>query len=190
MNKKYFGVKEIAITAALLAICVISQIFKNVSIFITGPIINTCIIIAVLSVNLPCAILLCIITPVTAYLIAASPVMNMVPLIIPFIMLGNIVLALSTALLLKKSMSSANGLKSPLNYIKAVICAVLKGAFMGLTISLWLLPTFIPTDSKLYGKLSVFQTNFSIYQAITAAIGFAYAFIIWAALRKFLKKEM
>ena len=29
-----------------------------------------------------------------------------------------------------------------------------------------------------------------IASAITAAIGFAYAFIIWAALRKFLKKEI
>lgn len=190
MNKKYFGVKEIAITAALLAICVISQLFKNLSIFITGPIVNVCIIMAVLAVNLPCAIILSIITPVTAYIIAASPVMTTVPAIIPFIMLGNIVLAVATALLLKKSLSGERGLKSPLNYIKAVICAVLKGTFMGLTISLWLLPTFIPADSKLYGKLSVFQTTFSLYQAIAAAIGFVYAFIIWAALRKVIKKEM
>ena len=190
MNKKYFGVKEISITAALLAICIISQLFKNLSIFITGPIVNACIIIAVLAANLPCAILLCIITPVTAYIIAASPVMSTVPLIIPFIMLGNIVLAVATTLLLKKSLSGENGLKSPISYIKAVICAVLKGAFMGLTISLWLLPTFIPAESKLYGKLPVFQTTFSLYQAITAAIGFVYAFIIWAALRKIMKKEM
>ena len=31
--KKVFGTKEIVITAALLAICIISQFFKNLSVF-------------------------------------------------------------------------------------------------------------------------------------------------------------
>ena len=47
-TKKIFGTREIATTAILLAICIVSQIFKNLSIFITGPIINTCIVLAVL----------------------------------------------------------------------------------------------------------------------------------------------
>ena len=57
-----FGTRQIATTAVLLAICIVSQVFKNLSIFITGPIVNTCIVLAVLMVNLPCGIILSIIT--------------------------------------------------------------------------------------------------------------------------------
>ena len=97
-----FGTRQIATTAVLLAICIVSQVFKNLSIFITGPIVNTCIVLAVLMVNLPCGIILSIITPITAYMIAMSPVMMAVPAIIIFIMLGNIVLAVAVEFLFKK----------------------------------------------------------------------------------------
>ena len=187
-KKKVFGAKEIAIVAVLLAICIISQIFKNLSVYITGPIINTCIILTVLAVNLPCAIMLSIITPVTAFFIAASPVMNVVPGIIPFIMLGNIILAVATHFLLKKDLAGGKGLRDIKNWIRALICSLLKGIFMGVTIGLWLLPTFIPEESPLRNKMEVFQTTFSVTQAITALIGFVYAFIIWAALSRVLRK--
>ena len=177
--KKKFGTREITISAVLLAICIVSQLFKNLSVFITGPIINACIVLAVLALNLPCALVLCIITPVTAYFIAASPVMMAVPAIVPFIMAGNAVLAISVHFLMKKDVltggRSGGGIKS---YIKAVICSLLKGAFMGLTISLWLLPTFIPTESPLRQKMPVLQTTFSLYQFLTALIGFVYVFIL------------
>ncbi|MCR5802433.1 MAG: ECF transporter S component [Lachnospiraceae bacterium] len=183
-TKKSFGTREIVTTAVLLAICIVSQIFKNLSVFITGPIINTCIVLAVLTCGLPCALILCVITPVTAFFIAASPVMNLVPGIIPLIMLGNAVLAVTVHFLLKKDMIAggrkAGGIKS---YLKAVLCALAKGAFMGLTIALWLLPTFIPADHKLRNMMPKLQMTFSVIQFVTACIGFAYVFIIWAALR-------
>ncbi|MCR5477799.1 MAG: ECF transporter S component [Lachnospiraceae bacterium] len=181
-----FGTRQITLTAALLAICIISQFFKNLSIFITGPIINTCIVLTVFLVNLPCAIILSIITPLTAFLITASPVMKAVPGIIPLIMCGNIVLAVTVHFLMKKEVLQggrlAGGWKS---WVKAVVCALAKGAFMGLTISLWLLPTFLP--EKMRPKLSVFQTTFSLHQFLTALIGFVYVFLIWAALRTAMK---
>ncbi len=180
---KTFGTKHITTTAILLAICIVSQYFKNLSIFITGPVINTCIVMAVLMVNLPCALILCVITPLTAYIIAASPVMMAVPAIIVFIMLGNAVLAVTVFFLLKKNMTKpGKAFINPMNMVKAVICALAKGAFMGLTISLWLLPTFIPAQSPLRGKMSVFQTTFSLYQFLTACIGFVYVFLIMLAL--------
>lgn len=185
MKSNTFGAKQIAMTGVLLAICIVSQFFKNLSIFITGPVVNTCIILAVLMINLACGIILSVITPVTAYLIAASPVMMSVPGIIPLIMTGNIVLAVSVHFLMKKDVvaggRSAGGIKS---YIMAVICAALKGGVMGLTISLWLLPTFIPAESPMRAKLPVFQMTFSLFQFITALIGFVYVFIIWAVVRR------
>lgn len=184
-SNRAFGAKEIATTAILLAICIVSQIFKNLSVFITGPIINACIVLAVLMVNLPCGIILSIITPITAYFIAASPVMLAVPGIVPLIMLGNAVLAITVQFLLKKGMVSggmaAGGVKS---YVMALVCALAKGVVMGLTISLWLLPTFIPAQSPLRGKMPVFQKTFSVIQFATACIGFVYVFIIWAAVKR------
>ncbi len=44
--------RQLAQTALLLAICIASQFFKNLSVYITGPVVNTTIIIAVLAVGL------------------------------------------------------------------------------------------------------------------------------------------
>ena len=43
--------KQITTTAVLLAICIVSQFFKNTSVYITGPIINACLIIAALTIR-------------------------------------------------------------------------------------------------------------------------------------------
>ena len=186
-----FGTKQIAITAILLAICLISQIFKSLSVFITGTVINACLLLTASLVNLPCAIALSVITPITAYFIAASPVMMVVPGIIPFIMLGNVVLVVSTHFILKKDLDTMNldGINSLKLIIKAVLCSLLKAVFMGLTISLWLLPTFVPEQSPLRQKMTVFQYTFSVVQFITALIGFIYFVIIFVALKNYAKRN-
>jgi len=69
-------------------------------------------------------------------------------------------------------------------WIMGLISSLLKGLFMGITISLWLLPSFIPEQSPLRGKMSVFQTTFSLYQFLTACIGFIYVFVMWQILKK------
>ena len=94
-------------------------------------------------------------------------------------MAGNAVLVLATHFLLKKDLTDGKGLRDIKSYLKAIVCALLKGVFMGLTIALWLLPTFISEESPLIKKMPVFQTTFSTTQFITACIGFVYAFIIW-----------
>lgn len=179
-----FGTKQIAMTAALLAVCILSQVFKNLSIFITGPIVNACLILAVLMVNLPCAIILGIITPITAYIITGGGVMASVPIIVPFIMMGNIVIVVMTFFLIKKEMREPKDMIIRIHkYVVAVLSSLAKGVFMGITISLWLLPTFIPEQSPLRGKMGVLQTTFSLYQFITACIGFIYAFLVWSAMK-------
>ncbi|MBO4845292.1 MAG: ECF transporter S component [Lachnospiraceae bacterium] len=179
-----FGTKQIAMTAALLAVCILSQVFKNLSIFITGPIVNACLILAVLMVNLPCAIILGIITPITAYIITGGGVMAAVPIIVPFIMMGNIVIVVMTFFLIKKEMREPKDMIIRIHkYVVAVVSSLAKGVFMGITISLWLLPTFIPEQSPLRGKMGVLQTTFSLYQFITACIGFIYAFLVWSAMK-------
>ena len=114
--------------------------------------------------------------------------MMAVPWLVPFIMTGNAVLVLATNHFLKNDLQYGKGLRDIKSYIKAVICSGLKAFFMWITISMWLLPAFISEESPLFNKLPVFKVMFSTTQFITACIGFVYAFIIWAALSRFLRK--
>lgn len=181
--------KQLAITAIMLAICVASQFLKNLSVYITGPIVNLCLILAVMTAGLIWGIILAVITPVTAFIIAASPVMSAVPGIIPLIMLGNISLVVAVHFLFKPTVTGGKPFISVRSVIMAILPCVIKGCIMGLTIGLWLLPTFIPMTSPLRAKLPVFQTMFSITQFVTALIGFVYFFIIWKPVDKVLKLQ-
>ena len=168
--------KQITTTAILLAICIVSQFFKNLSVYITGPIINACLILAVLSVGMVCAIILAVITPVTAFFISGSPIMAAIPAIIPCVMIGNAILVLGVGLIMKK-VKGNGGLIAGM-----AAGSVLKALFMGAVISLILIPNLIP--EAMVPKMGVFQMTFSLTQLITAVIGSAYAFIIWIPLKK------
>ncbi len=180
--------KRIATTAILLSICIASQVFKNLSVYITGPIVNLCLVLAVLTAGVIWATALAVITPVTAFFIASSPVMSAVPGIIPLIMLGNVVLVLMVHFFFRPSISD-DKLISVRSAAMALLSSLAKGCVMGLTISLWLLPTFIPQASPLREKMPVFQKMFSLVQFITALIGFVYFFIVWKPVCKMMKNE-
>ena len=75
--------KQITVTAIMLAICLVSQFFKNLSVYITGPIINAALILTVLYAGMACGIILSIITPVTSFFITGSPVMAAIPAMFP-----------------------------------------------------------------------------------------------------------
>lgn len=77
--------KQITVTAIMLAICLVSQFFKNLSVYITGPIINAALILTVLYAGMACGIILSIITPVTSFFITGSPVMAAIPAMFPCI---------------------------------------------------------------------------------------------------------
>lgn len=178
---KKFNTRSLAYAAILLAICIVSQFFKNLSVYITGPIINTCLIICVLTAGLPWAIILSIITPITAFIITGNPLMSAIPIIIPCIMVGNAILAVSVALLKDKFGEKAG---FP---ISMVIGSVLKFVFMGVVISLIIIPNLLP--EKMLPKINAFQMTFSVTQLITALIGSVLAYIIWLPLSKSLKNE-
>ena len=176
--KKKITAKEIAITGLMLAICIVSQFFKNTSIFITGPIVNACLILCTLAAGLVPGLILSAITPITAFFITGNPVMAAIPLMIVMIMLGNMILVFFVWLLGKRSKVEL--------ILGMVLGSLVKGAFMGLTISVWLLPSFLP--EKMLPKLAVLKTNFSLYQVITALIGSVIAFIVWIPVKKVLNK--
>ena len=154
--------RQITVTAILLAICIVSQFFRNLNVYITGPIINA-------------ALILSVITPITSFFITGSPIMAAIPAMFPCIMIGNIILVLAVALLRSKF-----GKKAGLP-VSIVIGAVLKALFMGILISLIILPNMLP--AKMQPMLHVLQLQFSVTQLITALIGGVYAIIILAVLR-------
>lgn len=179
---KNFSTKDLAYAALLLAICIVSQFFKNLSVYITGPIINTCLIICVLTAGLWAAIAISVITPVTSFIITGSPIMSAIPLIIPCVMIGNCLLVLSVHLL-KKYPTPKLGLP-----ISIIAGAVFKGLFMGVVISLIIIPSFLP--EAMLPKMPVFQATFSITQFITAIIGGVLAYIINIPISRVIRNEI
>ena len=182
--------KQLVQTALLLAICIASQYFKNLSVYITGPIINLTIILAVLSVGLWSGLLLSIIAPVTAFFFTGSPIMAAIPLMFPAVMAGNAVLAVTVWYFQKKTSFKW---RLPAGLIAG---SVLKAVFMGIVIVLIILPIFgdniaskLPKPEALPMVLATAKVTFSVTQLTTALIGSALAYVIWMPLKKYLKAE-
>lgn len=173
--------QKLVTVAMLLAICIVSQFLKNLSVYITGPIVNTCLIIAAICCGQIYALILSVVTPVTAFLITGNPLMSAIPLIIPCIMIGN-ALMISAVSLVKIKINSYN----KCIVIGGIAGSLIKSLFMTLVISYGLIPSMIP--EKMMPKIVVFQTTFSVTQLITALIGTVYALIIWNALKKVIEK--
>lgn len=176
---KKFNTKALAQTAILLAICIMSQFFKNLSVYITGPIINTCLIVCALTAGLWWAILLSVVTPITSFIITGSPIMSAIPLIIPCVMIGNVILVIFVALFKKRPNAK---IWQPLSMI---LGSVAKAVFMGGIIALLIIPSMLP--EKMMPMMKVFQTTFSVTQLITALIGSLFAFAIMIPLKKVLE---
>ena len=166
--------RHITETAIILAICIASQFLKNMNVYITGSIINACLIIATLGIGMGCALLLAIITPITSFLITGSPVMAAIPLLVPCIILGNMAYVICIS-----KLNKINNKHLPINLI---IGSCVKAAFMGILISEIILPNMIP--EAMLPKLVALQIQFSLTQLITALIGSFFAYFIWIPLKK------
>lgn len=186
--------RQLAQTALLLAICIASQFFKNLSVYITGPVVNTTIIIAVLAVGLWSGLFISVIAPVTAFFISGSPIMAAIPLMFPAVMGGNMILAVCTwyaTRYFQKKMKFIGSLPAGL-----IAGSVLKAAFMGIVIVLILLPAFggniaarLPKPEALPGVLATAKVTFSVTQLITSLTGSLLAHVIWMPLKKYLRAE-
>lgn len=165
--------KKIALTAVLLALAIASQFLKNMSVYVTGSIINLILIMAVLFVGVGCASIIAIITPITSFLITGSPIMAAMPLVMPAVMIGNEVLVLVVGLLKKMPLT-----------VKVVLASVVKAAVMGILISLIIIPVFGPGTGLPEKALAAAKLTFSLTQLITALIGGVLACIIFPLVKK------
>ena len=182
--------KKLAQAALLLTICLMAQYFKNFSVYISGPIINACLIIAALSVGIGYGMILSVITPITAFFFTGSPIMASIPLMFPAVMAGNAILTWFVWYFYKKSKTSGNLITG------MVLGSIAKSVFMAAVIVGILLPVFgdniasrLPKPEALPGVLATARVTFSVTQLIAALLGCALAWVIWTPLKNYLKNE-
>lgn len=170
--------RQLVQTALLLALCIVFQCLKGLSVYITGPAVNAVLILATLSVGLYSGLLIAVTAPIVAFFLGATPIMNLIPWMIPVIMVGNAIIVLAVWLLKNKSLIAG--------LLTGSVC---KAAFLWLTVWYLILPLFqgnIP-EAKRTVMVATVKTTFSVTQLITALIGSAIAFAIWKPLQKYLK---
>ncbi|BBF43681.1 conserved hypothetical protein [Lachnospiraceae bacterium KM106-2] len=144
------------------------------------------IVMAVLLIGVGSGLILAIISPLTAFWIAPSPITMGIPFIIPCIMVGNVLLVMGIWLFqdkfFKKQMKE--NARVALGMLIGVIA---KAVFMGVSIALVLLPMYssnikVPAK-KLTILMSTAKITFSITQLITAATGCVICYVVWLRMK-------
>lgn len=168
MERK-FSTRDITITAMLLAMCIVFQSLKSLSVYLTGSAVNCILVIAVLTCGLASGSVIAVLTPVIAYFMGATPIMNMIPLMIFVIAIGNELLVLVVWLLYMKRVE-----------LGMIAGCVAKAGFLWLSVWYAILPTF---GGKLPAPMvATVKMTFSITQFVTALIGCA---IAWVLIRSY-----
>jgi len=166
----------LARTAVLLALVVGVQQLKTVSQFITGPVVNAILIIAVLSSGLFSGLAISVLSPVFALLINPMPIMTIVPQMAVAIMLGHAVLALAVYVLKDTSLVIGLG-----------VGALAKAGVLWAGVAYAVVPLFGQALSD--NQRVMLTAMFSYNQLITAAAGGAIAYLAWLKLRKIIARR-
>ena len=160
-------------TALLLALCVAVQQFKNLSQFITGPLVNLILLLAALAVGLGSGLCIAVLSPILAFLIAPSPVMQLMPQLMVLVAAGNAALVVCAWALRRQQ---------KLYWVGFLAGAVAKVAVMAAGLQFVLLPLF--GDVLNEKQVATVSTLFGLNQLITALIGGALCAVLWPLLRK------
>ena len=131
MAAKGMTTKKLVQTGILLALCLVFQLLKGISVYITGPMVNAILILASLSCGWYSGVLIAVVAPLTAMLIGATPIVNAVPAMLPVIMIGNALIAVSAWLFRNRML--------PLGL---AIGSCLKAGFLWLSVWYVVLPFF------------------------------------------------
>ena len=165
MNKQ-ITTKQITTTALLLALCIVFQSLKGLSVYLTGSAVNCILVIATLYCGIFSGTCIAILTPIVAYFIGATPIINMIPLMMFVIMIGNELIVLCVWLLHKKRL-----------VIGMLLGCVTKALFLWATVWFVILPVF---GTKLPAPVvTTVRATFSVTQFVTACIGCVIAWVIY-----------
>jgi len=168
---KNFTVRMLTRTALLLALCVGVQQFKNLSQFITGPLVNAILIIAALYVGFLGGAAVAILSPVFALLIAPSPILQAIPQMVILIAAGNLVIVLLSWLFRRRLLPAG-----------LIVGSGLKTLALWGGVQLVILPMF--GGALKPPQVTALSAAFSVNQLITALIGSALAWLVWQRLKK------
>ncbi len=166
--------QKITRTALLIAILFVIQYFKNISAYISGPIVNTILLIATFYIGIPSGILLSIIAPVSSYFIAGGAAMTFLMTqtkftALPIIIIGNIIYVLFSAIIYNQ--------KNNLNLILGLtVSSVLKWLFMFLSADFIIKPLF---EENLGEKIAILGKIFGTLQLYAAIVGSIIFYLIF-----------
>jgi hypothetical protein len=167
-------------TAIFIALLVVAQVSTaQFTTFVTGSLVNLILITSVMTAGMSSGTTVAVVSPVLAKLLGIGPLWA----IVPFIMMGNLVLVLVWHFI-----GNRNGVKLPVYAAYAaalVIAAVLKFGVIYLGIVKFMIPIVIGIPEP---KASVMSAAFSLPQLATAAIGGALAILIVPPLKKALSR--
>lgn len=169
--KKYYT-QMLTRTALLLALCLVVQQFKSISQFITGPLVNLILLVAALAVGLYSGLAIAVLSPILAFLISPSPLMQAMPQLIALVALGNASIVVCAWALRHNKMF----------YLGLAAGALAKTAVLALGLRYVLVPLF---GAALKPQMVTAATAmFGVNQLITAAIAGAIACVVWPLLKR------
>lgn len=163
-NNKTF---KLTAAAIMLAVIIIMQLIKNVSAYISGPVINAVMVIACLELGTLWGIGFSVIVPIMSLFIApASPMTALAAsthyLTVPIIIVGNIILVLAAKF--------GNRKGNLIFIISLVIGAVLKWLFMWGCGELILIPAFSESLGKLSAVITKVFSTLQLYSGLLSII--------------------
>lgn len=167
--KGKFTVRQLTITAMLLAMCIVFQMMKSWSVYLTGSAVNCILVVAAVTCGFYSGSVIALLTPVIAFFIGATPIVNALTLMMLVIMVGNELLVLAVHLFWNRKTAWYRILGLALG-------CVAKAGFLWIAVWYVILPVFgtgLPTQMATAAKAS-----FSVTQLITAGIGCAFAWLL------------
>jgi hypothetical protein len=176
MNRRILWITRTAITTALLI--VLQAATASLGQLVTGSLVNLMLIVGVMIGGLYSGLTVAVLSPIMAKLLGIGPLWEL----IPFIILGNLVLVLCWHLLANRHYAA----QTLVHAVAAVIAACLKC----LTLYLGIVQVAIPFLLNLQAlQATAISAMFSIPQLFTALIGGGVAILILPLLKKALKSE-
>ena len=169
------GVLWIAETAIFIALIVVAQMTTSAfSTLITGSLVNLILIVSVMMCGLSSGIVVALVSPILAKLFGIGPH----EFLIPFIMLGNLVL-----ILIWNAMGHKKFLVN--RYITRIVTIIAAAGLKCLTLYVGIVLVALPFLLNLPAeKEAVISATFSLPQFFTALIGGALAFCILPLIEK------
>lgn len=159
--------KKIAEAGLLLAIILLMQTIKNISAFISGPVINAVLVIAAIELGIWWGVAFSVITPLTSILIAPMSPMTMITqatygVNLPVIMIGNIIFVLFAYYGKKKGEKE---------FIAGLILgAVVKWLFMWGSADFIVKPLFEQNLGKLVAAVNKVFSTLQLYSGLVGAV--------------------